>query len=117
MPTPQLDKTLSKEAEPSKILNMPKLYRSLMALRLEVDQSIVEHLSGVIGEALDEIEQSAIKTTIERVEGIIGADLPLYGFGNMQGRDPSDDAKAKNELRNEQRQALSTLKQELLESE
>lgn len=46
-PTPQV-------TEVNQVLHCPEIYRALMALRLEVDQSIVDHLAGVISKELTE---------------------------------------------------------------
>jgi hypothetical protein len=65
---------------------------------------------------LAKVEQRAITTTIERMEGIIGADEPVDKDDiRRSGYESADwDRYTKNQLKAEQRQALSTLKQELL---
>ncbi len=54
-------------------------------------------------------ESEAKEELKAKFKQIIGEDDILYGFGNMEGRDPSDDYKARNQLRAEQRKELEEL--------
>lgn len=62
---------IDKQQKINPILNMPKLYHSLMALRLEVDQSIVDSLAEVVGESITEaISQAKAEQREEMIEKI-----------------------------------------------
>ena len=65
------------------ILNRPMLYKSLMALRLEVDQSIVDHMTKIIGREIIETRNQAILKERKRViEFVKRKVLPAPKFGN-----------------------------------
>lgn len=76
---------------------MMRTLEELLQNKTDYNQQL--YTSDDVDKLIKQAYNLGITSTIERFEGIIGEDLPLYGFGNMQGRDPSDDAKAKNELK------------------
>jgi hypothetical protein len=104
-------------------MTTPQLDKTLEEVIIHVDDEKPDGFCGdvVRVEDVEKLLQSAIKTTLERVDGIIGSD-------NWTEEDPDiyeeDDIaldsyivqknKHRNQLRAEQHQALSTLKQELL---
>lgn len=66
------------------ILNRQKLYNALMALRLEVDQSIVDSLAEIIGEELTQAYEAGRRDAAKEVKtgGWVGE------FGDNFGKPP-----------------------------
>lgn len=69
--------------EVNEILNRPVLYNSLMALRLEVDQSIVDHLAKVISQELQKATQQARE---ERDNKIISIALNMRDYNSISAQ-------------------------------
>lgn len=84
MPTPQLDKTLSKEAELKNIILNALEYAILYYDEDEHDgknrRPFCDFIyTAIVEESLAQIEQSAIKTTLDRVEDILPYSVGFTG--------------------------------------
>lgn len=71
-----------------------------------IDKYSKEIINAMVGKGKSKvIIVGAIKAELtEFAEELIGNNQPAYGFGLMTERDPADDTKAQNKLRNQQRQ-------------